>query len=567
MSVGHDEYWSGAAAGERRGGPGRRRQPRVLQRQRGLLEDPVGAEHRRRPARPTARWSATRRPGPTPRSTRDREWTGTWRDPRFSPPSDGGRPENALTGTLFMVNGRRTRHQGARRPTARCGSGATRASPTCDRARPRRCPRTRSATSGTRTSTTGSGPAGLDPACRTTTVDTDAAVPAPTSARRSAAGTTDAPPHAVPGGERCARVRRRHRPVVLGARRQPRRPTSATRPTRACSRRRSTCSPTWACSRPRCSRRPGGRDRVDRHHRADGDHQRRRPPDARLQVGTPGDHLRHRGRHRRRRGRRASRSPPTAAPPGIRPPGRATWTYTFTPTGRRHHDHRPRAIDDSANIESHAGDASGHRDRARARIFGAAVPGSPGRPTTTSRSSSASGSRARRRLHHRRPLLQGRRQHRHPHRHAVDRRRHAAGDRHVHQRDGDRLAEVTSRTPVAVTAEHDLRRVVLRAQRPLLRRRPATSRPRARRHGPLTAPGHDADGSNGVYRDGRRRSRTSRFRTRELLGRRGVHATGRRTDAARGRRGARRSAGPACGRDGPGRRRPSARRSRRRRSR
>ena len=31
-------------------------------------------------------------------------WTGTWRDPRFSPPSDGGRPENALTGTLFKVN-------------------------------------------------------------------------------------------------------------------------------------------------------------------------------------------------------------------------------------------------------------------------------------------------------------------------------------------------------------------------------------------------------------------------------------------------------------------------------
>ena len=32
-------------------------------------------------------------------------WTGTWRDPRFSPPADGGRPENALTGTLFKVNG------------------------------------------------------------------------------------------------------------------------------------------------------------------------------------------------------------------------------------------------------------------------------------------------------------------------------------------------------------------------------------------------------------------------------------------------------------------------------
>jgi hypothetical protein len=31
-------------------------------------------------------------------------WTGIWRDPRFSPPADGGRPENALTGTLFWVS-------------------------------------------------------------------------------------------------------------------------------------------------------------------------------------------------------------------------------------------------------------------------------------------------------------------------------------------------------------------------------------------------------------------------------------------------------------------------------
>ena len=35
------------------------------------------------------------------------EWTGTWRDPRFSPPlgtSDGGRPENALIGSIWTVN-------------------------------------------------------------------------------------------------------------------------------------------------------------------------------------------------------------------------------------------------------------------------------------------------------------------------------------------------------------------------------------------------------------------------------------------------------------------------------
>jgi hypothetical protein len=31
-------------------------------------------------------------------------WTGMWRDARFSPPADGGRPENALSGTIFLVN-------------------------------------------------------------------------------------------------------------------------------------------------------------------------------------------------------------------------------------------------------------------------------------------------------------------------------------------------------------------------------------------------------------------------------------------------------------------------------
>src|SRR5438046_2916261 len=34
-------------------------------------------------------------------------WTGAWRDQRFSPPADGGRPENALSGTISRVNGPR----------------------------------------------------------------------------------------------------------------------------------------------------------------------------------------------------------------------------------------------------------------------------------------------------------------------------------------------------------------------------------------------------------------------------------------------------------------------------
>ena len=39
-------------------------------------------------------------------------WTGTWRDPSKSPPADGGRPENSLTGTIFTVNGPGTDNPG-----------------------------------------------------------------------------------------------------------------------------------------------------------------------------------------------------------------------------------------------------------------------------------------------------------------------------------------------------------------------------------------------------------------------------------------------------------------------
>ncbi len=35
-------------------------------------------------------------------------WTGSWRDLRYSPPSDGGQPENGLTGTIFMVDSYRS---------------------------------------------------------------------------------------------------------------------------------------------------------------------------------------------------------------------------------------------------------------------------------------------------------------------------------------------------------------------------------------------------------------------------------------------------------------------------
>ena len=76
LSVGHDEYWSKQQRLQRREGAGRpvrgpdgARAPRVLQRQRGLLEDALGGEHRRLERPPTGRSSATRRPTRGRRST------------------------------------------------------------------------------------------------------------------------------------------------------------------------------------------------------------------------------------------------------------------------------------------------------------------------------------------------------------------------------------------------------------------------------------------------------------------------------------------------------------------
>ena len=129
-----------------------------------------------------------------------------------------------------------------------------------------------------------------------------------------------------------------HGAVVVGPRRQPR-PRRLRRPTRACSRRRSTCSPTWASSRTRS--RPASSPATastdtTRPELAD----RLAPATApSVESGQPIDDHRH--RHRRRAAARsaASRSRSTAATPGTRRTGARTGA---TP-GRRARPAAPRS--------------------------------------------------------------------------------------------------------------------------------------------------------------------------------------------------------------------------------
>ncbi|SES50103.1 Fibronectin type III domain-containing protein, partial [Pedococcus cremeus] len=102
LSVGHDEYWSGT-----------QRANVEAARDKGLNLAFFSGNEVFWKTRTEASYDGTSTPNRTLVAYKDTHydgqadpvaWTGTWQDPRFSPPGDGGRPQNALTGQLFQVN-------------------------------------------------------------------------------------------------------------------------------------------------------------------------------------------------------------------------------------------------------------------------------------------------------------------------------------------------------------------------------------------------------------------------------------------------------------------------------
>ena len=226
-------------------------------------------------------------------------WTGTWRDPRFSPPADGGRPENALTGQLFTVN-----------------DGATTAIrvPAAD-GKMRFWRNTTIATQAAgATATLPTGTLGYEwdedidngaPARRLLPdVDHDRhRRPGADRLRLDLRQRDRRPPNdALQGAERCASVRRRDGAVGLGARREPRpRQRGGRRPHAA-----GHGEPAGRHGQP-AQHAADGPDRTHAHVRCHGSHlddhvagEQQLGP-----AGQPGDDQRHRGRGGRRgRGRR-----------------------------------------------------------------------------------------------------------------------------------------------------------------------------------------------------------------------------------------------------------------------
>ena len=231
-------------------------------------------------------------------------------------------------------------------------------------------------------------------------------------------------------------------------------------------RRPSTSSRTWSLADD-AHGRTSRRDRVDGHYCPLRPRSRARSASATIADGTPGHHRRH-GDRRRRRRRRRRRGLDRQRRDLARSHGHHVVVLQLGRARRAVATITWRVADDSGNLEL-APTASPSNRLSRVMVG----PNSRRRCSTPATSTWAMSACASSPISTapspRCPLLQGRRQHRHAHRQPVHLDRHAPGHRHVHERDGHRLAAAQLRQSREHHRGDDVRRVLLRAARALLR--------------------------------------------------------------------------------------------------
>ena len=438
ISSGHDEYWSATQRTNMEAARDAGVNLAFFSGNEMLLEDALGAEHRRHQRRRTARSSPTRTRTSTRRSrTRSSgPAPGATRASRRRPTDVT--PENALTGQSFLVNSGTSRDHGAVRvpPAAACGATPPRrrwrrarrctlapddARLRVGRRRRQRLPAAR-ASSGSRRRPS----AGVE-------VFTDYGSTIETN------GDRDAQPDDVPGAERRARVRRRHRAVGVGPRR--REPGgNAARPQHAAGDgepvRRHGRAAGDAARRASSARRA-----IDRHHAR----RRRRSPRRRRRVadGTQVTITRHRDRHRRRRRRRRRGLDRRRHHAGIPATGHDELVLhagSRTATRRRRSRRAPSTTAATSRRPAPASTVDvtcpcslwgTERDARRIADSGDPTPVEVGVKFTSDAFGTITGVR----------FYKAAGEHRHAHRQPVDRERPAARAGDVHQRDGVRLAD------------------------------------------------------------------------------------------------------------------------------
>ena len=274
---------------------------------------------------------------------------------------------------------------GCRRPTARCASGATRRSRRWRPARPRRCRTARSATNGTRTSTTGSARPGRSGSPPTTVTGADVLHRLRLDVRHRHG---DAQPDAVHGSERRAAC---SAPAPSSGHGASTRTTTAAAPPPNARMQQATVNLFADMGAQPGTLQPGSPPPTPSADAA--------APSSTITSPAANGTIVPAGRRSRSRGTAteaaaassaASRSRPTAARPGSRATGRGTWTYTWARGERgRRSTLRSRAADDSGNVETPSAGVtvtvgSGNQSCPCTHL-GAAAPRRQSRPRTTPR--------------------------------------------------------------------------------------------------------------------------------------------------------------------------------------